>query len=217
MAVLALLGASCVATPGPHQGWAKYTIAPGSHSASVDANGAAASPIAGFTPVAGRDFRFFFDSSAKYVITNPTQPNDQFDYNKLPGFSDCGTVDLSQNGAMFGWRWRLDTSPKRLEIVHYANNNGTHLYPSSPLLSLSQAEVDGEHPLSYSVRIGGANNSKYLFRVSGSLPGRTVDVSAELPRQCPSTSTTATKWASGFYFGGTSTAPSTITGWIQEG
>ena len=101
--------------------------------------------------------------------------------------------------------------------MQYANNDGTHLYPSSPLLSLSEAEVDGEHPLTYSVRIGGANNSKYLFTVSGSLPGRTVDVSAELPRQCPTASTAVTKWASGFYFGGTSTAPSTITGWIQEG
>ena len=98
-----------------------------------------------------------------------------------------------------------------------ANGNGTHLYPSAPLLSLSEAEVDGEHPLTYSVRIGGPNNSKYLFSVEGTLPGRSVNVSAELPRQCPSTSTTGSKWASGFYFGGTSTAPSTITGWIQEG
>ena len=217
-AVLAvvLVAASCAAAAGPHTGWAKYSIAPGAHSATVDANGGT-SPIAGLTSVSSRTFKFFFDSSAKYVITEPTQPSDQFDYNKLPGFSDCGDIDLSKNGAMFGWRWRLDTNPKRLEVVQYANNNGTHLYPSAPLLSLSEAEVDGEHPLTYSVRIGGPNNSKYLFSVEGTLPGRSVNVSAELPRQCPSTSTTGSKWASGFYFGGTSTAPSTITGWIQEG
>ena len=146
-AVLAvvLVAASCAAAAGPHTGWAKYSIAPGAHSATVDANGGT-SPIAGLTSVSSRTFKFFFDSSAKYVITEPTQPSDQFDYNKLPGFSDCGDIDLSKNGAMFGWRWRLDTNPKRLEVVQYANNNGTHLYPSAPLLSLSEAEVDGEHP-----------------------------------------------------------------------
>ena len=213
--VLTLVGASCTPAPGPHAGWARYTIDPGAHSASVDPNGGTA-PIAGFTNVTGRTFRFFFDSSAKYVITDPVQPSDQLDYNKLPGFSDCGDLDLSRNGAMFGWRWRLDTTPKRLEVVQYANNDGTHLYPSAPLVSLSEADVDGEHPLTYTVRIGGPDNSKYLFEVHGTLPGRTIGVSAELPRHCPSTSTGVTKWASGFYFGGTSTAPSTITGWIAE-
>ena len=37
-----------------------------------------------------------------------------------------------------------------------------------------------------------------------------------LPRQCPSTGTGVLSWASGLYFGGTSTTPQTITGWISE-
>ena len=215
-AAVGLASAACAAAPSPHPGWSKYTIAVGAHSASVDQNGAPKAPIAGFTSVAGRSFDFIFDSTAKYTITAPTQPGDQLDYNKLPGFSNCVTTDLSQNGAMFGWRWRLDTSPKRLEIVHYANNNGTHLYPSAPLVSLTEAEVDGQSPLLYEVAIGGANNSKYLFHVQGTIGTRSINVFAEHPRQCPSTSPASTKWASGFYFGGTSTAPSEITGWMVE-
>ncbi|MFZ2344291.1 MAG: hypothetical protein WAW08_06830, partial [Candidatus Microthrix parvicella] len=72
-AVLAvvLVAASCAAAAGPHTGWAKYSIAPGAHSATVDANGGT-SPIAGLTSVSSRTFKFFFDSSAKYVITEPT-------------------------------------------------------------------------------------------------------------------------------------------------
>jgi hypothetical protein len=188
----------------------------GAHSATVDNNGAAQAPKAGFVSVSARHYRFIFDPSARYTITQPTQPDDQFDYNKLPGFSDCGTFDLSQDGAMFGWRWRLDTNPKRLEIVDYANNAGTHLYPSTPLLTLSEADLAAEEPLSYDVSIGGAGNSRYLFRIHGTINGRAVDVSAQQPRRCATTSPTATKWASGFYFGGTSTSPSVITGWIDE-
>lgn len=218
IAAVVLVGAAaCAAAPSPHPNWAKYTINIGDHSATVDQNGAPAAPLAGFTSVSQRTFDFIFDPSAEYTLTNPTQPEDQFDYNKLPGFSDCGTTDLSQNGAMFGWRWRLDTTPKRLEIVQYANNNGTHLYPDAPLVSLTAEEVAAETPLRYEVAIGGTNNSQYTFRVSGTIAGRTISQSATLPRACASTSPAITKWAAGFYFGGTSTAPSVITGWIQEG
>ena len=216
VALAALVVAACTAAPAPHSGWAKYSIAAGAHSATVDQNGAPSSPLAGFTNVSSRSYRFIFGSGAAYVLSNPVQPDDQFDYNKLPGFSDCGTTDLSQDGAMFGWRWRLDTSPKRLEIVHYANNAGTHLYPNTPLVSFTQSELDAQPSLRYEVAVGGPGNSKYLFHIEGTVSGRSINVYAEHPRRCSATSPTGLKWASGFYFGGTSTAPQPLEGWILE-
>ncbi len=147
------------------------------------------------------------------MLTNPTQPEDQFDWNKLPGLSDCGALDLSQNGWMFGWRWRTDLSPRRLEITAYANNDGTHLTPPTPLVTLTQAQLDQPVPLWFELAVS-ADRQRYEFRVAG--PG-SRSASSTLPRQCPTGSTTALKWASGFYFGGTSTAPSPISGWIAEG
>jgi hypothetical protein len=45
--------------------------------------------------------------------------------------------------------------------------------------------------------------------------GRALDERASFPRRC-SSSTSSLKWAAGFYFGGTSTAPQQIRGWILE-
>lgn len=193
-------------------GWALYTIDVGAHSARVS-GGSSGNPLAWFTSVPGRDYSFRFNSSARYVLTRPMQPEDQLDWNKLPGLSDCGTVDLSVNGAMFGWRWRLDTSPKVLEVIAYANNHGKHLWLAMPLFTLDDADLAADAPLRYRVWLDGA---QYRFAVSGSVRGRAISVSATLPRACASTSATALKWASGLYFGGTSTAPSKITGYITE-
>src|ERR1043165_3337337 len=78
-------------TPGPVDEtatWARYSIAVGAHSATVT-NGAAGNPRAGFiTGVGTRGFDLVLDPSAIYVLTNPTQPEDQLDWNKLPGVSD---------------------------------------------------------------------------------------------------------------------------------
>lgn len=202
------------ATPdgGGHYGWAKYTLAAGAHSASVAQNGAPRLPLAGLATVSARSYQFSFDATAMYVIANPAQPDDQLDWNKLPGLSDCGQFDLAADGLMFGWRWRPDLSPPVLEIAHYANNGGTHLYPSTPLLSLAESELRAEVPLRYELTI---TTTEYRFRVVGNTGARAVDVSATFTRRCTS-STVALKWASGFYFGGTSTAPQRITGWALE-
>jgi hypothetical protein len=193
-------------------GWALYTIDVGVHSARVS-GGSAGNPLSWFTSVSGRDYNFRFNSSARYVLTHPMQPEDQLDWNKLPGLSDCGTVDLAVNGAMFGWRWRLDTTPKVLEVIAYANNNSKHLWLAMPLFTLDDADLAADAPLRYRVWLDGA---QYRFAVSGSVRGRAINVSATLPRACARTSATALKWASGLYFGGTSTAPSKITGYITE-
>ncbi len=202
--------------PPPHYGWARYTIPLGGHAATIAMNGASMSPLAGFSFATGRAYEFLFTPSAMYELTNPTQPDDQLDWNKLPGLSDCGQVDLAQDGFMFAWRWRLDTMPRVLELAHYANNAGTHLYPAQGIVTLEEADLIAEEPLRFELSIGGAGNTRYLFHISGTINGRVIDVTAEHPRRCGSTSTGGFKWASGFYFGGTSTAPQPIVGYVHE-
>ncbi len=197
--------------PG-HPGWAKYTLSVGAHAATVTQNGAARLPLAGLVTVSARTYRFIFDASAMYVLTNPVQPDDQLDWNKLPGLSDCGQLDLSADGLMFGWRWRPDLTPPVLEVAQYANNGGTHLYPAAGLFTLDESELRAEVPLQYELTI---TTTEYRFHVTGTVGPRALDVSATFPRRC-SSSTSSLKWAAGFYFGGTSTAPQPITGWAQE-
>ncbi len=201
---------------GAHQGWARYTIPLGGHAATVALNGAPMAPLAGLSFATGRSYEFIFTPSAQYVLTNPVQPDDQLDWNKLPGLSDCGQVDLAQDGFMFAWRWRLDLNPHVLELAHYANNAGTHLYPAQGLVTLDADDLAAEEPLRFDLSIGGAGNSKYLFHLFGTIRGRAIDVTAEHPRRCASSSPGGYKWASGFYFGGTSTAPQPIIGYVQE-
>lgn len=195
-----------------HWGFAKYTIPTGAHSATIAINGASRAPLAGLTSVRARTYQFIFDATAMYELTNPAQPGDQLDWNKLPGLSDCGQFDLARDGLMFAWRWRLDTSPRVLEIAHYANNAGTHLYPTQGLIQLDESELRSETALTYELEIAA---TEYRFHLFGTLGARVIDERTTFPRRCTS-STTALKWASGFYFGGTSTAPQPITGFVQE-
>ena len=117
---------------------------------------------------------------------------------------------------MFAWRWRLDVTPQVLELAHYANNSGTHLYPAQGIVMLDAEDLMEESPLTYELSIGGTGNALYLFHIWGTVRGRSIDVNAEHPRRCASTAPDAFKWAAGFYFGGTSTAPTPITGYILE-
>ena len=204
--VLAAVAAGDVTT------WPQYRIAVGAHSATVVSGTTGTKPKAGFTTISQRGFRLAFDASAEYVLTNPTQPADQFDWNKLPGLSDCGSLDLSQNGFMFGWRWRTDLTPRVLEVTAYWNRAGVHLNAPEPMVVLSAAEVESGVPLTYSEKIVG---STYEFRITGVIGGRSIDATATGTRNC-SGSTTGLKWASGLYFGGTSTAPQVITARVTE-
>lgn len=196
----------------PVESWATYRIEVGRHDATVTGGGDG-NPVRGFTNVDARDFRFSFDSSAAYVLTNPVDPTDQLDWNKLPGLSDCGQLDLSVNGAMFGWRWRTDLTPRVLEVVAYANNNRTHLWTNQALFTLDAAELALEAPLRYRLWWEGAT---YHFTIKGMVGARMIDVSTTLTRACPNQAAGAFKWGAGLYFGGTSTAPSVITGKIIE-
>ena len=192
--------------------WPQYRIDVGAHSATIISGTSGTKPKAGFTTISQRTFQLAFDASAEYVITNPVEPADQLDWNKLPGLSDCGALDLSQNGFMFGWRWRTDLTPRVLEVTAYWNKAGVHLTPATPMVVLSAAEVESQQPLTYAEKIVG---STYEFRITGVIGGRTIDAVATGSRNCAS-SASGFKWASGLYFGGTSTAPQVITARVTE-
>ncbi len=207
--------ASAPPSPPPVVAWARYTIEPGAHTATVTAAAAGAPRDGLVSGLGARDYELALDSSAAYVLTAPTQPDDQLDWNKLPGLSDCGSFDLAADGVMFGWRYRPDTMPARVEITAYANDAGAHLTPPDPLVSLDAADLASATPLRYRLRMDGA---VYRFAISGVVRGRVIDVDASLPRRCADTtpSSLVTQWAGSFYFGGTSTAPSRITARMFE-
>jgi hypothetical protein len=192
--------------------WARYVIEPGDHDAIIEGGGDD-NPVTGFVPVTGRDYELALDPSAEYVLIDPVEPGDQLDWNKLPGLSDCGGVDLSADGAMFGWRWRIDVDPMRLEITAYANVDGVHAWSDSPLVELSADELAAAVALRYRVW---PDADRFRFAITGAVGARVVDVSTELARGCPDVPLDAAKWAAGLYFGGTSVAPSRITAVVRE-
>ena len=208
--------AGCSATPGAslpdaaELTWATYHIATGSHGATLT-DREIRDPVDGVVAVAGRDYDFVLDGSAIYELTMPTQPDDQLDWNKLPGLSDCGTSDLSVDGAMFGWRWNL--AAQVLELTAYANNASQHLSLAASLFTLDAADLAEQAPLRYRVS---RDRDVYQFSVTGSVRGRLIEVTAVQPRRCTDQPTDPLAWAGGFYFGGTSTAPHEVTARIRE-
>jgi len=198
---------------GSEAPWATYTIAEGAHDAHVT-DRYLKNPIDGVTSVIGRDYELALDETAIYELTQPTEPQDQFDWNKLPGLSDCGTVDLSRDGAMFGWRWRVDMTPARLEITAYANNDGVHLWRETPeMVMLDADDLAANAPLRYRVA---REQDQYTFSISGTIRGRDIYAETTLPRRCADMERDPLAWAGAFYFGGTSTAPHEITARMRE-
>jgi hypothetical protein len=191
-------------------GWATYIIPAGSHEAML-VDRVPKNPIDGVTSVIGRDFELVLDPSAIYELTAPVEPTDQLDWNKLPGLSDCNTIDLSVDGIMFGWRWRLDL--QLLEVTAYANNAKVHLTPETALFTLDAADLEAREPLHYRVW---REEAVYQVSVNGSIRGREIDASTQMPRRCSEVELDPLAWAAGLYFGGTSTAPHEITAHIRE-
>lgn len=196
----------------PALGWATYVIAPGHHDAQLVGR-QPRNPIDGVASVVGRSYELGLDPSAIYELTMPTDPADQLDWNKLPGLSDCGAIDLSVDGLMFGWRWRLDLTPPVLEVTAYANNAGVHLTPAAPLFTLDAADLEAQAPLHYRLW---REPTVYRFAADGEVRGRAIDAAVTLPRRCTDEVLDPLAWAGAFYFGGTSTAPHEITARIRE-
>jgi hypothetical protein len=177
--------------------WARYEIAAGEHTAHV-LDAVPKNPVQGITDAVGRDYELVLDPTAIYELGNV----DQLDWNKLPGLSDCGEIDLSRDGAMFGWRWRPELGV--LEVTAYANNAGVHL-TTDVLFTLDVAALDAREPIRYRVW---REPSAYRFDARG--------VTATLPRRCIAAPLDPGAWAGAFYFGGTSVAPHAISARISE-
>ena len=157
----------------------KYTIKSGEHYA--DSNP--------YKKVSITEMAFVvkFDSSAIYQ--SATEEN-QFDINKLYGFSDNNAMH-HQYSARIGWRW----SDNQLRLFAYVYNNGI---VSSK--EINTVPIGKEVACSIQV-VGG----EYIFTVN--------DVQEKLPRE------STTEAGEGYqlypYFGGDETAPHAIFIWIK--
>ena len=158
----------------------KYTIAKGSQFCDKST----------YTPVSLDSLSFIvkFDSSAIYKTVDP---QNQYDINKLYGFSD-NNMDHHQFSARIGWRW----SESKLRLFGYVYNYGE--VSSQEICSVSIGI-----PISCSIII---DKDHYDFRVN--------DTKLSLSR-----SSTTTK-GSGYklfpYFGGDESAPHDINIWIRD-
>lgn len=103
-----------------------------------------------YKPVSVSEMKFLarFDSSAVYHSSNPVN---QYDINKLYGFSDNGT-DHHQFSARIGWRW----SDGALRLFAYVYNEGVVSSKEITTVNIG-AEV------SCSIK---ASGSRYIFSVN---------------------------------------------------
>ena len=129
-----------------------------------------------------------FDSTAIYQTASP---ENQYDINKLYGFSD-NNADHHQYSARFGWRW----SDKALRLFAYVYNAG-----SVTSKELTTINIGSE--INCSIKVTSAN---YLFSVDG--------VTTPVPRM--STMEKAKGYQLYPYFGGDEMAPHQINIWIKN-
>jgi hypothetical protein len=133
-------------------------------------------------------FTVKFDSTAIYETASP---ENQYDINKLYGFSDNNS-DHHQYSARFGWRW----SDKALRLFAYIYNKGAVL--SKELTTIAIGEE-----MNCSIKVTGSN---YLFTAN--------NITTQLPR------TATTEKAKGYqlypYFGGDEVAPHQVNIWIKN-
>jgi hypothetical protein len=173
--VVDLVADKTVTTTTNTTSFTRYTIASGQHSADKNP----------YKPVNVEEMKFAvkFDSSAIYQTT---LAENQWDINKLYGFSDNNT-EHHQYSARFGWNWREGA----LRLYAYVYNKG--VVESRELTAIA---IGSETECS--IKVAGA---AYLFSVNGKLL-------AALPRQ------SVLERGMGYqlypYFGGDEPAPHTI-------
>ena len=144
-----------------------------------------------FRSVSVRDLKFTarFDSSAIYQTKDPSN---QYDINKLYGFSD-NNADHHSYSARFGWRW----SDNALRLFAYIYNEGSMSSKELGTIAIgSQANCE--------IKV---DSSTYIFTLNGT--------STSMPRL--STTTTGSGYQLYPYFGGDETAPHDINIWIRSG
>ncbi len=160
-------------------------------------------------------YSFAFDRSFIYKISNADGSinKDHYDWNKLAGFSDCGSFDLSKNGAMFAWRYNLNGY---IEVSAYRNVDGKHLYSNKyneiPMFKIQDKNLDNFNPINYKIEI---DNDFYLFTANGIFQnGEIVSYDVKLPRGCKEEG--YLKKFAQLYFGGTKPAPHVINGYYKD-
>lgn len=137
-----------------------------------------------YQPIETSELKFavIFDSSAIYKSTDPVN---QYDINKLYGFSDNGMMH-HEFSARFGWRW----SDGALRIFAYIYNNGVVASKEVGSLPIGQEAI-------CSIKV---TANEYIFILN--------DHIVNMPRQ------STTPKAQGYwlypYFGGDETAPQDI-------
>ena len=148
-----------------------YKISKGNHEIDNNSNGL-------FT---GNELKFqaIFDSTCIYQTTDP---GNQFDINKLLGFSDCNTQH-HENSARFGWNWK---------------ENALHIYAYIYVAGQRQEKELGTIELgkSASFKLSTLNNT-YVFVFNGN--------TTIMPRHCSGGLGIAYKLLP--YFGGDEVAP----------
>lgn len=133
------------------------------------------------------EFTVQFDSSAIYSTTDP---NNQYDINKLWGFTEG--IDNHLNSARIGWSF--NENQLRLYGYSYADGNRN---------SIEISVIDINQPINCSIKVA---DGVYIFTVNG--------ITKFLPRAVVG------KFAVGYkqypYFGGDETAPHDVTIRIKE-
>ena len=167
-------------TETPVSPFVQYHIARGEHYSDQSA----------FVTVNYKEQKFLvrFDSSAVYQTIDPAN---QYDINKLYGFSDNGKQH-HEFSARIGWRW----SDGALRLFGYIYNNTVVSYQEIGPVSIGE-----EHTCSIKV-----NGSSYVFTVDSK--------SITMPRE--SRGDVATGYKLYPYFGGDETAPHNMTIAIKE-
>ena len=161
-------------------GFVQYIIPKGEHYATANS----------YKSVEGAELKFtvLFDSTSIYKTTDP---QNQWDINKLYGFSDNGAMH-HQFSARFGWRW----SEGALRLFAYTYNNGVR-----ESKELTTVAIGKEVHCAISIR-----KEIYVFSVN------------EKQETMPRLSTTPL--AKGYklypYFGGDEVAPHEGKVWIKD-
>ena len=164
----------------PVTGFSKYTIKKGAQFANENA----------YVQSNYSELKFIvkFDSSAIYKSITA---ENQFDINKLYGFSDNNSGH-HQFSARFGWRW----SDNALRLFGYVYNNGVR-----DSKELGTVKIGAENICSIKISL-----TAYIFSLNGKIE--------TLPRS--STTLTAVGYKLYPYFGGNEYAPHDIFIWIKE-
>ena len=136
---------------------------------------------------------FRFSNNANYTSVDPVN---QYDINKLFGFTDCNNIDAQQNSARFGWRWNNRVTPGEIEILGYVDYKYVHYW--EPLGSTYPGEESvGE------IRL---ENGSYSFYYKNQVKVMT--------RYCSASKMQGLRLYP--YFGGDEAAPHLITVWLRR-